>query len=204
MRKKITLSILALIPFLVQAQIGIKGGLNFANVTNASSINAGSRSGFNVGVFFGGASKGLIASRTELLFSRQGYDYKTNSTSGTVNLDYIMLPQLMGINITKLLMIQAGIQMAYLINAKVDSTTNGSGGSGNPYGALMDYYNRFDYGVGIGVEVHPYKGLLIGAKYNLGLGKLYKEAQSGQMPSFSSVDAKQNLVQLFVGWRFGK
>lgn len=202
MRNLITLCILALIPCFMQAQIGIKGGLNFANVTNASSINAGSRSGFNVGIFFGGASKGLIASRTELLFSRQGYDYKTNTTSGTVDLDYIMLPQLMGINITKYLMLQAGIQMAYLINAKVDSTTNGSGN--NPYGALMDYYNRFDYGVGIGVEVHPYKGLLIGAKYNLGLGKLYKEAQSGQMPSFSSVDAKQNLVQLFVGWRFGK
>jgi hypothetical protein len=46
--------------------------------------------------------------------------------------------------------------------------------------------------------------LLIGAKYNIGLGKLYKEAQSGQTPSFSGIDAKQNLVQLFVGWRFGK
>lgn len=203
MKNFIAIPMLLLFPFFTKAQIGIKGGLNFANVTNASSINAGSRSGFNVGIFFGGASKGIIGSRTELLFSRQGYDYKTNTTSGTVNLDYIMLPQLMSINITKLLMIQAGIQMAYLVNAKVDSTSNSGSGS-NPYGALMDYYNRFDYGVGVGVELHPYKGFLIGAKYNLGLGKLYKEAQSGQMPNFSSVDAKQNLVQLFVGWRFGK
>ena len=197
MRKCILFSALLVSTFFLHAQIGIKGGLNFANVTNSSSINASNRSGFNVGVFYGSRF------RTELLFSRQGYDYKTNSTSGTVSLDYIMLPQLMSINITKLLMLQAGVQMAYLINAKVDSTTN-SGGGNNPYGALMDYYNRFDYGFGFGVELHPYKGLLIGAKYNFGLGKLYKEVQSGQMPSFSSVDAKQNLVQLFAGWRFGK
>ena len=68
----------------------------------------------------------------------------------------------------------------------------------------MDYYNRFDYGFGAGVEIHPYKGLLVGAKYNLSLGKIYKDAQSGQMPSFSSIDAKNNLVQVFAGWRFGK
>lgn len=203
MRKMIYLPLLVLAPCFVQAQIGIKAGLNFANVTNASSINSSTRSGFNVGVFMDGGSKGLIASRTELLFSRQGYDYKTSTNTGSVNLDYIMLPQLMGINITKYLMVQLGIQMAYLINAKVDSTESGNSGN-NPYVKMMDYYNRFDYGFGAGAEVHPFKGLLIGAKYNIGLGKLYKDAQSGQMPSFSSINAKNNLVQLYVGWRFGK
>lgn len=205
MRKLIFLPLLTLIPSFIHAQIGIKAGLNFANVRNASSINSSSRSGFNAGIFFGGG-KGIIASRTELLFSRQGYDYKTNGNTGTVNLDYIMIPQLMGINITKYFMLQAGIQMAYLLNAKADSSSDAGSGT-NPYGnygKIMDNFNRFDYGFGVGAEVHPYKGLLIGAKYNIGLSKLYKDAQSGQMPSFSSIDAKNNLVQLYVGWRFGK
>lgn len=200
MRKQILLLLFLVPSSWICAQIGFKAGLNFANVSYASSINSSSRSGFHAGVFFGGASKGLIASRTELLFSRQGYDYKNGNTTGSVNLDYIMLPQLMGINITKYFMVQLGIQMAYLINARVDSSS--SNNNNNPYAKAMDYYNRFDYGFGAGAEVHPYKGLLIGAKYNI--GKLYKEAQSGQMPSFSSVDAKNNLVQLYLGWRFGK
>jgi hypothetical protein len=203
MRKLITPVVLLLSSYFAYPQLGIKGGLNFANVRNASSINSSSRSGFNVGLFFGGAPKGLIASRTEILFSRQGYDYKSGTNTGTVNLDYIMVPQMMGINISKYFMLQAGIQMAYLINAKVDSTTNGSAGN-NPYNKIMDYYNRFDYGFGLGAELHPFKGLLVGAKYNIGLGKIYKDAQSGQMPTFSSIDAKNNLVQIFVGWRFGK
>jgi len=203
MRNLIFMVLFVFASIYAHSQIGIKGGLNFANVRNASSINSSSRSGFNIGLFLGPAPKGIIASRTEIIFSRQGYDYKSGTNTGTVNLDYIMIPQMMGINITKYFMLQAGIQMAYLLKAKVDSAANGSTGN-NPYGNAMNLYNRFDYGFGIGAEVHPYKGLLIGAKYNIGLGNLYKEAQTGQMPSFASIDAKNNLVQIFVGWRFGK
>ena len=200
MRKLIFYALLVL-PCFVYSQIGIKAGLNFANVTNASSINNSSRSGFMAGIFLAPSSKKIISSRTEFLFSRQGYDYKSSTNTGTVNLDYIMIPQSMCINITKLFSLMLGMQMAYLINAKVDSS-NGSGGGGS-VSKIMDLYNRFDYGFGIGAEVHPIKGLLIGAKYNISLGKLYKDAQSGQMPSFASIDAKNNLVQIFAGWKFG-
>jgi hypothetical protein len=189
------------LPFYALSQIGVKAGFNFANVTNASSINESNHSGFNVGLFISPSSKSILSSRTELLFSRQGYNYKTASNTGNVNLDYIMLPQVLAINITKLFQLQVGAQAAYLLNAKVDSSN--STGS-NPYGNLMDYYNRFDYGFGVGAEVHPFKGLLFGVKYNISLGKLYNDAYSGRMPSFASIDAKNNLVQIFTGWRFGK
>jgi len=205
--RKILLTVVIFFPLFSLAQIGIKAGVNFANVTNASDINSSSESGFLVGVFLAPPSKGVMGFRTELIYSRQGYNYKTNTNTGTVNLDYILLPQLMQINITKFFSIQAGFQMAFLINAKVDSTT--TGGSSNPYGAIMDYYNKFDYGVAGGIEVHPFKGLLVGARYNLSLGNLYKDPSSyetsgGQPPSFiPQVDAKNNVVQLFVGWIFG-
>ena len=95
-----------------------------------------------------------------------------------------------------------GAQMAFLINAKADSTTT-SGGT-DPYADAMQYYNRFDYGFGGGVEVHPYKGLLIGARMNISLANLYSDAAKGQIPSLSSVNVKQNLFQLYAGWHFGK
>ena len=200
--KKSIVFLLLCFSFFAQAQIGIKAGLNFANVSKASSINSGSRSGFHAGILFAPASKKIIGSRTELLFSRQGYDYKTSTNTGKVSLDYIMLPQSMSINITKFVSLLVGAQMAFLVNAKADTTT--SNGSTNSYEEIMDFYNRFDYGFGVGAEIHPFKGLLVGAKYNISLGKLYKDAQSGQMPSFASIDAKNNLVQIFAGWKFGK
>jgi outer membrane protein with beta-barrel domain len=210
--RKIILAVAVLLPLFSMAQFGIKGGVNFASVTNASDINASNESGFLVGVFLAPPSKGIMGFRTELIYSKQGYNYKTSTNTGTVNLDYILLPQLMQINITKFVSLQAGFQMAFLINAKADSTPT-STGAGNPYGAayssMMDYYNKFDYGVAAGIEVHPFKGLLVGARYNLSLGNLYKDPSSyetsgGQPPSFiPQVDAKNNVVQLFVGWIFG-
>jgi len=204
--RKTFLALVIIFPVVAYSQIGIKAGLNFANVTNASDINASSQTGFLIGLYLAPPSKGLISSRTELVFSRQGYSYASNTNTGNVNLDYILLPQLMGINITKLVQLQIGFQMAFLINAKADSNT--ASNSTNPYAKMMDYYNKFDYGFAGGVEVHPFKGLLIGARYNLSLGNLYKDPSSyppGTPPDFiPKVDVKNNVLQLYAGWTFGK
>src|SRR5688572_14489453 len=204
--KKLILYAMVIFPCSLMAQIGIKAGLNFANVTNASDINSSSETGFHGGIFLAPPSKGIISSRTEFLFSRQGYDYSTNTNTGNVNLDYIMLPQFMAFNITKFLQLQVGFQMAYLISAKADSAT--SNGEYGPYGDIMDLYNRFDYGLGGGVEIHPISGLLVGARINVSFADLYKDPSSydnGQVPSFiPTVDVKNNVFQLFLGWRFGK
>ena len=205
--RKIFLTAVIIVPLFSLAQFGIKAGVNFANVTNASEINSGSESGFMAGIFLAPPSTGVMGFRTELIFSRQGYSYKTNTNTGVVNLDYILLPQLMQINITKFFSIQLGAQMAFLINAKADSTT--SSGSSSPYGEIMDFYNKFDYGFAGGIEIHPFKGLLVGARYNISLGNLYKDPSSyemngGQPPSFiPTVDVKNNVLQIFAGWIFG-
>jgi hypothetical protein len=199
--KKIVFYLLAMSCLSASAQIGVKGGLNFANVTKASSINNSSRTGFHAGILLAPPSKGIFGFRTELAYSRQGYDYKAGSNTGNVNLDYIMSSNLTCINITKFFQIQFGAQLAYLLNAKVDSSTS----TGNAQvDKIMDFYNRFDYGFAGGVEVHPVAGLLFGARINISFAKLYKDAQSGQLPSFSSIDVKNNVFQIFAGWRFGK
>jgi hypothetical protein len=33
---------------------------------------------------------------------------------------------------------------------------------------------------------------------------VYKDLQSFQKPSFTSEDAKNNVIQISIGWRFGK
>jgi len=204
--KKSIIYLLLIVPLYSVSQIGIKAGFNFANVTKASSINNSSRTGFHAGIFLAPPSKGIISSRTELIFSRQGYDYKTSTNTGNVNLNYIILPQYMAINITKYFQLQFGGQMAFLLNAKVDSAGSGGGAGDNK---MMDMYNRFDYGYGGGIEIHPVGGLLIGARVNISLGNLYKDigtaAASGGTASFiPKVDVKNNVFQVFAGWRFGK
>jgi hypothetical protein len=191
-------------PLHLIAQVGLKAGVNFANVTNASSINGSSQSGFHAGLFLAPPGKSIMGFRTELIYSKQGYNYKTSTNTGNVNLDYILMPQMTTISITKYFQLQIGAQMAFLINAKVDSTANTPTGNATA-DKIMDYYNRFDYGFAGGVEIHPAGGLLIGARVNISLGNLYKQPEDGQQPSFfPKVDVKNNVFQIFAGWTFGK
>jgi hypothetical protein len=200
--KKIIICLFLLLPTLAFGQIGIKAGINFSNVTNTSAITNSNETGYNAGIFLEPKSKGILSSKTELILSKQGYNYATNTVDGTADLLYLMLPTYMCINITRLFQIHVGAQMAYLINAKADSTA--TSGSSIPLADALQYYNRFDYGFGGGVEVHPFKGLLVGARINISLAKLYSDAAQGKIPSLSDTNVKQNLFQLYAGWHFGK
>ena len=203
--KKVILFLAFAFPYMLFAQIGIKAGVNFANVSNAASINASSQSGFHAGFFLSPGTKGIIGFRSEILYSRQGYNYKTSTNTGNVNLNYIMLPNFMAINITKFVQLQFGGQIGFLLNASVDSTSNST--TTNPYEDAMSYFNRIDFCYGGGVEIHPFKGLLIGARVNISLTNLFTDIGTtppGDLPSFiPDIDVKNNLFQIFAGWTFG-
>lgn len=151
-----------------------------------------------IGAYISPKAKKLFGFRSELMLSRQGYDYKRNNNTGTVDLDYLLLPQLMTINITKKIEIHAGGQIAFLLNAKEDSANNNSSGS------LFDYFKRFDYGIAGGVQIAPFKGLFIGARMNIGLNDINEEQPIGSpYPNFfPATFVKNNVVQLYAGWRF--
>jgi len=193
----------ALAPVLSYSQFGIKGGFNFAKVTKASNINAENTSGFLAGVFLAPETKNVLGFRSEILYSKQGYDFKSGTTTGSVKLDYILLPQLMEINITKFVALQVGMQVAYLLSASADSSKPASTGNAQ-VDEMIDLMNRFDYGAAGGVEIHPFKGLLIGARMNISFSNLYKDpATMTTPPNFiPEVDAKNNVVQIFAGYRF--
>jgi len=187
-----------IIPKLVSAQlnIGVKGGINFANITSASSIKTSSSTGYMIGGYIAPKPKKTVGFHTEIILSRQGYNYKTNTNTGNVNLDYLLLPQLVTLNFSKRLQLHLGGQAAFLINASVDST--GSGG-----GSLFDYFNRFDYGLAGGLELFPLKGLFVGGRINVSLNRANRIAsQGGAWPNFiPRADARNNVVQLYAGWR---
>ena len=185
---------------------GLKAGVNFANVTNTSSINSESRTGYMVAGFLSPQFTSGQGFRTEIVFSQQGYNYSTNTNEGNVKLNYLQFPQLYTLNLGKVIQLQVGGQFSFLLNAVVDSlqTVNSS----NAYQKASDYYNKLDYGLAAGFELYPAKGLLIGARYNLSFAKTYDEDQYETglpLPPFippPGTNGKNNVVQLFAGYRF--
>ena len=188
---------------------GLKAGLNFINVKNLKSIsdaNSSNKTGFMAGLYWAPPAGKVIGYRSELLFSRQGYDFKTTSATGSMMMDYIMLPQLMTFNITKYVQLQAGGQISFLVRAKADSLSNSSI-PGTPKNA-MDYYNKINYGAAGGLEIKPFAGLIIGGRYNAFFGSLNEQVSSGTtpgLPSFIPTDGKKlknGLVQVYIGYQF--
>ena len=202
--KRTIIAIILFAPSFMFAQLGVKAGLNFANVTNANEINSSTETGYHAGLFLQGPVKKFLSSDTELLYSKQGYNYETMENTGIVNLDYLVLHQFLVLNFTKFIQVQAGGQIAYLLNAKVDSTQVSTGNSS--VDDILDIVNRFDYGLSGGVEVHPLDMIVAGIRVNYSLGQLYKVPEPGEeVPAFyPDIDAKNNLFQVYVGIKFAK
>ncbi|HUR11787.1 MAG TPA: porin family protein [Flavitalea sp.] len=185
---------------------GLKAGVNFANVSNAGDINAESRTGFMAGAFLSPQFNQGQGFRSEIIFSQQGYNFKSNTNTGKVTLNYLLFPQLYTFNLGKVVQLQIGGQLALLVNAVADSlnTINGY----NAYSKARDYYNTLDYGMAAGFELYPSKGMIIGARYNLSFAKTYKDESDypvAPIPSFippKGTNAKNNVVQVFAGYRF--
>lgn len=178
---------------------GLKAGYNWSYITGSSEgFKKDNTSGFMIAGFFAPASKGL-GYRTEIVFSRQGYSFDEGGQNTDVMHDYIYLPQLTTFTIARKVQLQAGAQIGFLLNAKKKTASGDS--------SITDIMNRVDYGFAGGVEVYPFKGIIIGGRYNLGLGKLYKQDYSSPNPyplpfNPETTNFKNGLVQFFVGYRF--
>lgn len=182
-----------------RTRYGLKAGYNWSYITgSAEGFKKDNSNGFMVAGFFSPPSRG-IGYRSEIVFSRQGYSFDDGGKNTEVQSDYIYLPQLTTFTIANKVQLQAGAQIGFLLNAKKTTDSKDS--------SIIDLMNRIDYGFAAGAEVYPIKGLIVGARYNLGLGKLYKQDYTSPNPyplpfNPETANFKNGLVQLFVGYQF--
>ena len=181
---------------------GLKAGYNWSYVTGSKEgFTPANHSGFMISAFYAPQSRTGKGFRSEIVFSRQGYSFDNGGKNTDVMNDYIYLPQLVTFGIGRFFQLQAGAQIGVLLNSKM---------SGSKDSTITGLMNRIDYGFAAGVELNPVAGFLLGGRYNLGLGKLYKRYEtttSNPVPyplpfNPETTDLKNGVVQFFVGYRF--
>lgn len=133
-----------------QVALGIKGGLNFANV-DVSDASPDSKTGYHFGAF-AEIGMGGIAVQPELLFSTKGAD--------KFDLSYLEIPILLKKNFAKVLNIHLGPQFGILTKAESDGTD------------VKDFLKSSDISGVIGAGVNLPMGLVGGARYVLGLSDI--------------------------------
>tara|TARA_B100001146_G_scaffold222761_1_gene235852 strand:- start:62195 stop:62749 length:555 start_codon:yes stop_codon:yes gene_type:complete len=138
--------------------LGVKAGVNFSNVTDASGFD--NKTGFVVGGFVGGKFNDNVGMQADVLFSQQGAELD----AGEFNLDYVNIPIVLKLYIAKGFHAQIGPQFGVLIN---DDTQTGAGEVVNDIAT-----NNFDFSgvVGLGLDIPL--GLRLEGRYNFGINSI--------------------------------
>ncbi|MBL7850794.1 MAG: PorT family protein [Cyclobacteriaceae bacterium] len=163
--------------------LGVKGGLNFANI-NTSTLGTAynSRTGYHAGAFVN-IKLTKLAIQPELIYSVQGSDISTATSSQSIDLAYVNIPILLKFYLVGGLNLQAGPQFGFLASATQGGTDIKSLVKGSDTSVAL----------GAGFDISKF---VIDARYNLGLSEINDAAGSSA--------AKNQVFQLSVGFKLFK
>lgn len=186
-----------------KATFGIKGGVNFSNLYTKDADNTKTLVGFNVGVFSKIPITNMFAIQPELFYTTKGADvtYRNSFVDGTAGfkLDYIELPILIVVNLSKNLHIEVGPYAAVLVSGNVKNQSNVDLFNFEE-NINVDDYNRLDAGLAAGVGL-DFGALSLGARYTYGLTKVGKERTFLGTP-YTFPDAVNGVLNVYISVGF--
>jgi len=174
-------------------RLGIKGGVNFANVTVSGggvSMSPSGITGFQLGLVGDFKLQDKLHFNTGLLYSLKGF--KSGTTTDKIN--YLEVPlnfaYNFSINETSDFFVQAGPYLAYGLSGtdKTDGVSTDIFSDG--------YAKRLDYGLGFGAGVQ-FGSIVTSVNYELGLANLNDD-------STSDLKLKTKTFQVSIAYMFGK
>ena len=145
-----------------QAELGLKAGVNLANVSDNEASSIDSRTGLYIGGLAHIHMSPELALQPEVVYSAQGAQYR----GGTSKLDYINIPVMLQYMFGTGFRLETGPQLGILTSAKFK---NNNGTEDN----IKSSIKSTDFSWGFGASFLTRSGLGIGARYNLGINNIY-------------------------------
>lgn len=183
----------------VNPEYGIKGGFNMSNLYSSDANDENILYGFNAGLYATLPISDFIAIQPEILFTTKGakleYNNALASGESKFRLNYIEVPLLVRVNITRNFNVHAGGYASYLISSKV----TGRGDFNFEQEIDTNDLNKFDAGLsaGVGVDFDP---ISIGLRYNYGLTTIGKE-RTVAGTTYTFPDAKNSNLTLYLSYK---
>lgn len=161
---------------------GVKGGLNLATLSGASSPKT--LIGYQIGGFAEIRLGNKFALQPEIVYSTQGVKYDNFGTDFTFNLNYINIPIVAKYYIVDALSLDLGPQIGFLTAANFNGIDE------------KDSNKTIDFGFNAGAGYNVGKNIVVGLHYNLGLLGLHKNLPEGVKQVNNSV------FQFSLGYKF--
>lgn len=143
-------------------ELGIKGGLNFANLKVNDNNDVNARTSFHLGGLAHFHLSKQFAIQPELLYSSQGAKYN----NGEFKLGYINVPVLGQFMIGEGFRLETGPQFGFLVSAKSGDND------------VKDAFKGFDLSWAFGAGYVTHGGFGVDARYNLGLSDISENEAS--------------------------
>ncbi len=181
-------------------KVGLKGGVNFSNLTSDDNNSNKVLTGVNFGLFAKLPITKSIGLQPEVYFITKGSEITYNNVfvdgTGKFELNYIEVPLLAVINLTNNLNFQVGPYASYLVSSKVKNVTNVNFNFEDNIDS--GDFNKFDTGVIAGFGFDG-KSLGFGVRYNLGLITVGKE-KNYNGTTYTFPNSKNGVINLYLSY----
>lgn len=178
-----------------QVKFGVKGGLNFSTQNfefgtngNLSGLSTKGITASHFGVFTEIPISEKLLLQPELLYSVEGADINLFPLVFEQKFTFVRVPLLASYRVVNKVSLQAGPQLGFLINEKLDIDDDS-------VEILEDAYKNFEFSFAFGLEYDLSESLLLGARYTLGVS---------DMSDIVDASLKTNNLQVYIGWRLFK
>ncbi|WP_296151692.1 porin family protein [uncultured Flavobacterium sp.] len=175
---------------------GVKGGVNFATITGNDFDSPDSRTSFHVGALAEFPVAEIFSVQVEALYSGQGFesdiegDFFGGDGKVEYQLDYINVPVLAKLYVTKGFSFEVGPQFSFKVNEEIDFNANGNDGDIDLEGSEYEAKD-FEFGIAAGLTFQTDMGLFATGRYNYGLTEIIENS-----------DAKNSVFQIGIGYKF--
>lgn len=160
-----------------------KIGMNVASLTKCDGCDP--RIGLAAGVEAEYQATDIFSVSAGLIYSMQGNKAKEDGVTLTTKLDYINIPILANVYVTKGLAVKLGVQPAFNVSDKQKL----SGGKASFEAEDVDA-ESFDFSIPVGLS-YEFNNVVIDARYNFGVTNI---ADGG--------DSKNSVFQFTLGYKF--
>ena len=209
MKKLVMMAVAAMMSLSVFAQhevgsIALKPmvGLTLANYTGCD-LNTDMKAGLAVGMEAEYQATPFFSISAGMLYAMQGAKLKVSGWGvnvGTVSAkaDYLNIPVLANVYVTKGLALKAGVQLGLNVASDIDVKTSFTDGSYN-LADVKDYTESMAFSIPVGIS-YAYEDFVIDARYNIGLTDVYKK--DNVITNLALKGTKNSVIQLTLGYKF--
>ncbi|MEZ4779275.1 MAG: porin family protein [Flavobacteriaceae bacterium] len=166
--------------------LGLKVGVNFANLSDASNLDLSSKTGFVFGAFAGAKLGDKLGIQGDLLYSAQGAKSDEEGIDD-IDLNYVNVPVVLKYFLTDQIHIHAGPQFGFVVDDNVAKVLT----------SIADA-ESFDLSGIIGIGVDLPMGIRLDGRYNFGLSDVISSNDKTVVDS----GGKNSVITISAGYSF--